>query len=227
MSSLVLLSGGLDSTVNLYEVCKNEKSAVAIHFQYGQRAAKKEFEKVTALTHLLKIELIVVELPWFKAFSKASSLLEESATIPGRIEVQIDSHEKSLQTAQSVWVPNRNGIFLNIAAGFAEARKLQFVVPGFNAEEASTFPDNSEQFLQKLDASFLLSTGNHVKTKCYTTHMQKSEILERALILKVPLRHLWPCYHSFEKWCGECESCQRFKRALKNNNVSCADWFIR
>ena len=51
-----------------------------------------------------------------------------------------------------------NGIFLNIAAGFAEALSAQAVLPGFNKEEAATFPDNSVDFLESLNHSFSFST---------------------------------------------------------------------
>ncbi|MDZ4663116.1 MAG: 7-cyano-7-deazaguanine synthase, partial [Pseudomonadota bacterium] len=43
-SCVVLLSGGLDSTVNLFEARQEFQIELALTFDYGQRAAKKEIE---------------------------------------------------------------------------------------------------------------------------------------------------------------------------------------
>lgn len=223
---VVLLSSGLDSTVNLYEAKRQGEVACVLHFQYGQRAAARELERSQKLTRDLGLQLTVVDLSWFSAFT-SSSLINKNSLIPGKNEVQIDSHEESLKTAKSVWVPNRNGIFLNVAAGFAESLGASFIVPGFNIEEASTFPDNSKAFLESIDASLSFSTANQVKTKCFTTDLDKPQIMKRALELGVPLKDLWPCYHAEEKWCGECESCQRFHRALRSQKVLTEGWFLK
>lgn len=139
--------------------------------------------------------------------------------MPTAGEVAIDDLQTSQNTAKAVWVPNRNGIFLNIAAGFAEGLGAETVIPGFNVEEATTFPDNSFPYMKALDESFIFSTANHVKVYCYSVNMDKTEIVKDSIRLKVPFEKLWPCYQAFEKWCGECESCQRFQRAVKANGV--------
>ncbi|MBC7371411.1 MAG: 7-cyano-7-deazaguanine synthase, partial [Bdellovibrionaceae bacterium] len=155
----------------------------------------------------------VVALPWFKDFNR-SSLLVESESVPTGTQVDIQSHQTSLQTAKSVWVPNRNGVFLNIGAAFAEALDAKIVIPGFNAEEATTFPDNSEAFMHQLTKSLAYSTANYVEVECATVKLEKTEIVKKGIALKVPWNLLWPCYFSGEKWCGECESCLRSARAF-------------
>lgn len=128
-------------------------------------------------------------------------------------------------TAQRVWVPNRNGIFLQIAGGFAEAMDANYVIVGFNAEEAATFPDNTKDFMEATDRSLFYSTQNHVKIFCYTVEMNKSQIIEFGKKLQIPWKNIWPCYFSNEKWCGQCESCLRFGNALKKNQIDLADYF--
>lgn len=212
--SLVLLSGGLDSSVNLYQAHRDTEVIMALTFDYGQRAARKEIESARALCAGLGITHQVVELPWFKVFSR-SSLTDANQPVPQGSEVSIDDLKTSEQTAEKVWVPNRNGILLNIAAGFAEGLGAEVVIPGFNAEEAATFPDNTSEFLSALDHSFQFSTATGVKTKCFTVDLSKTEIVRLGKELKVPFDQLWPCYHAGDSWCGECESCQRFQRAVK------------
>lgn len=212
MKTLVLLSGGLDSAVNLYKSAQESQVLLALTLDYGQRAAAKEIATAAYLTQQLQIPHRVIALPWMKDFG-GSGLIDDSREVPQGDSVSIDNHEQSLKTAAAVWVPNRNGIFLNIAAGFAEALGAEYVIPGFNIEEASTFPDNSDGFLKSLTQSFSFSTANKVRTHCYTTHLNKTEIVKMGRGLKVPFEKLWPCYFAGDQWCGRCESCLRFKRA--------------
>lgn len=192
--SLVLLSGGLDSSVNLYQAQRKTQVVLALTFDYGQKAGKNEILAAKFLCEELKIPHQVVELPWFQLFSK-SALTEKNQLVPQGTQVSIDDLKTSKATAERVWVPNRNGIFLNIGAGFAEGLNAQVVVPGFNAEEAVTFPDNSVEFMSALDKSFSYSTSNGVRTECYTVDLTKTQIVQMGRELKIPFSKLWPCYH--------------------------------
>lgn len=224
--ALVLLSSGLDSSVNFYEALQKFQVVLTLTFNYSQKAAACEIASARKLSELEGVKNQVIDLPWFSNF-QSSSLINSQKSFPTQSEVQIDSHEQSLKTARSVWVPNRNGIFLNVAAGFAESLGAEFVIPGFNKEEASTFPDNSVEFMKALDQSFEFSTANHVKVECFTKDLEKPAILKRALELKVPLQHLWPCYDNQAKWCGVCESCLRSKRAFQIQGLSLKDYFLK
>jgi 7-cyano-7-deazaguanine synthase len=218
MRSVVLLSSGLDSTVNLYEAQARGSVLLALTFDYGQRARAKEIASARKISHSLGIPHKVVDLSFFKDLG-GSSLVDTNLTLPTDADVEIDNLEMSQQSAKSVWVPNRNGIFLNIAAGFAESLGAEVVVPGFNLEEAQTFPDNTQGFLDQLTQSFFFSTSNKVKAKCFTTSLNKTEIVKRGMELKVDFKNIWPCYQAFEKWCGVCESCKRSKRAFEANGL--------
>lgn len=213
-TSVVLLSSGLDSTVNLFEAREQSKVVLALTFDYGQRAAPRERERAAALAKHVDVPHQIIELPWFSSFTK-TSLVDRSVDVPTSASISIDDLEASAQSAKAVWVPNRNGIFLNIAAAFAEGLKADWIVPGFNAEEAATFPDNTHEFLTASTAAFRFSTSNHVEAKCFTTRMNKTEIVERGRKLDVPFDLVWPCYFAGENPCGKCESCLRFDRATR------------
>lgn len=224
LKSVVCLSAGLDSTVNLYAAKKFTNVIHAVTFNYGQKAAKKEIAAAQALCEKLAVPHTVIDLPWFKNFGE-SSLTSDKQEIPTGDDVEIDNLKKSVQTAKAVWVPNRNGIFLNIAASIAESKNADLVIPGFNLEEASTFPDNSEGFMRALDASFVYSTANKVHVHCYTVTLSKVEIVRAGMSLEVPFDMIWPCYFARDKWCGECESCQRAKRAFSVNQLPVSHLF--
>jgi 7-cyano-7-deazaguanine synthase len=107
----------------------------------------------------------------------------------------------------------------------AEAAKADQIIPGFNLEEAATFPDNSEAYMEAATSAFKFSTSNHVKVVSYTVKMQKKQIMKIALEEKVPLNLIWPCYFSGDQWCGECESCLRTQRAMVQNNIDIQEFF--
>lgn len=212
--SVVLLSSGLDSTVNLFEARAKSRVLLALTFNYGQRAAPREVERAGAIARLAGVAHKVLDLTWFSAFTK-TSLINLSSTVPTGTDVSIDDIAQSAETAKAVWVPNRNGIFLNIGAAFAEGLGARFVVPGFNLEEGATFPDNTQGFLDALTGAFKFSTSNSVEAVCYTTMLNKTQIVRRGRELGAPFDLMWPCYFAGAEPCGECESCQRFRRAVR------------
>jgi 7-cyano-7-deazaguanine synthase len=219
VKSVVLLSGGLDSSTNLYQAHQESEVVLALTFDYGHRAAPKEIGSATNLCKALGVPHKIIPILWVKEFGQ-SSLIDTSKTVPQSNDVSIDNFEQSKKTAASVWVPNRNGILLNIGAGFAESLGADIVVPGFNIEEAQTFPDNTDEFLKALTNSFTFSTSSKVRAHCFTTKLNKTEMVALGIKLNLPFELLWPCYFSEEKWCGTCESCLRFKRAIANNNLT-------
>lgn len=216
--AVVLLSAGMDSTVNLFATAAQAQVLLALTFNYGQRAAIKEIACAKRLCEKLQVPHQVIELPFVKGLGK-SGLTDKTQPIPVGSQVVMDDLAISTTTAKSVWVPNRNGIFLNVAAGFAESLGADWIVPGFNKEEAATFPDNSEEFLKIITEALSYSTANKVMVKCFTTHKTKTEIVQMGQALNVDWSLLWPCYLNGEKWCGECESCQRSNRALQASGI--------
>ncbi len=223
--SVVLLSAGLDSTVNFYAALQETNVKLALTFNYGQRSAAKEIECAAFIANGNNVAHKVVELPWLKNLGESS--LTGSKFVPTVNMGSLDNQQVTNETARAVWVPNRNGVFLNIAASFAESLKAELIVPGFNREEAVTFPDNSLDFLRASRKAFIFSTATHVDVQCYTITMSKVEIVELGKKLRVPFEKTWPCYLAGDLWCGECESCQRAKRAFIIAKVELKPFFAK
>ena len=112
-------------------------------------------------------------------------------------------------SAKAVWVPNRNGAFIEIGAAHAESIGANRLITGFNREEAETFPDNSKQYMKAINQALFFSTANHVRVISGTAHLDKKQIVRLGKKLQVPLEHIWPCYEGGPSWCRQCESCLR------------------
>lgn len=219
MKSIVLLSGGLDSAVSLAYALRETEVILALTFDYGQRAAKKERTAAALLAEHYRLKHKIIKLPFLKEIT-AAALVDRSKELPEPAVNDLDDTVKSNATAVSVWVPNRNGVFINIAAAFAEAYDCGLIVTGFNKEEAATFPDNSAEFVGAISVSLGYSTLNKVKVVSYTQRLDKAEIVKFGIRLNVPFQYVWSCYRGGEKMCGSCESCLRYLRALKTAGVT-------
>lgn len=195
--AIVLLSGGLDSAVAL---AMTRDATLALNFDYGQRAARAERRAARALARWKRVPLRHIKLPWLRG----GALTDRARALPPG---------PSPTSAAAVWVPNRNGVFIAVAAALAEAAGVRRVVAGFNREEAATFPDNSAAFARAANAALGYSTANRVRVVAPTARWDKREIMKRARRLGVPIDKLWPCYRGGRRICGRCESCVRFARA--------------
>ena len=216
--SLVLLSSGLDSTVNLYmERAFHSPSRVslALTFDYGQKAAQKEVACAKKICEALQVQHKTLSLDFFKEpdLNQNCSLLNPEKKVPQLKKRQNLEDFVQDKSTRSVWVPNRNGLFIALAAAYAESLKINRILVGFNAEEAGLFPDNSVAFLKATNRSLVFSTANGVQVVSHTLEKNKKDILHLAKKLGVNLNWLWPCYLGEEKWCGQCESCKRFREA--------------
>lgn len=217
-SHLVLLSGGLDSVVASFIALQRGPIVGAIVFDYGQRAAEKEIQAATNIARHLEIPLQVIPLPFLKEVTK-TALVMHTKVVPQIKMSALDNRSETEKSAMDVWVPNRNGLFLNIAACIAEAKGIEEIVVGFNAEEAMTFPDNSANFVNCANSFFLLSTLSKPKVYAPTIGDNKTEIVKRGLELGIPFEEVWSCYHGMKRMCGTCESCQRSMRAYQRAGI--------
>ena len=208
---IVLLSGGLDSLVSLglgkekYGIC------LALTFDYGQKSVKQEIEASSEICKYYGLKHEIIKLDWLQNITHTA--LVADTNIPSG-----EALKNPVQSSKNVWVPNRNGLFLNIAASFADGEDYDYIVIGANKEEGQTFPDNSAEFIEKINAVFKFSTRKQPKVIAPLINSDKNDIVKLALDNKLPLEYVRSCYADGDKHCGKCESCMRLKNALLYNH---------
>jgi 7-cyano-7-deazaguanine synthase len=205
VKAVAVLSGGLDSTVSLAAAVRKLDVVLALTFDYGQRAAKREREAAAKIAGRYRIPHRVIAIPWLARITR-TALVDRAARLP--------RNEMSARSAKAVWVPNRNGVFLETAAAHAESLGAKRIVTGFNREEAATFPDNSTAYVRALNRALSYSTAKGVEVVSYTGDLDKRGIVRLGRRLGAPIEWVWPCYEGGRAWCGSCESCLRSLRAL-------------
>lgn len=211
--SIVLLSGGLDSSVCLVQALKETRVELCITFNYGQRAAQKEIAAASAIAKYYQVRHQIIFLPFLKEITR-TALVATDVAIPKPAPKDLNDYNKARLSATKVWVPNRNSIFINIGAAYAESLHCDLIIAGFNREEAQTFPDNSKEFVATVNQALKFSTLNHVQVISYTQKLIKKEIALLARELGIPWQYIWSCYLGEETMCGKCESCLRLQQAL-------------
>lgn len=166
-NSIILLSGGLDSYVSLVFALQNSNVALGIVFDYGQKVFEEEYEAASKIAKLYNLKLEVIKLDFLK------NLLIEN----------------------SDWVPNRNGLFLNIAACYADKYGYDEIIIGANKEEAEKFSDNKQEFIALADSFFEYSTNAHPKVFAPLKNMTKVDIINKGLELGIDFSLIKSCYN--------------------------------
>lgn len=210
--AIALVSGGLDSVVSLAKALDILDVRLVLFLDYRQRALDRERQAVIGIASYYGLPIMEVDLGWLEGLSPPGMQSGDGApTIAA---------DPKLDRLDDVWVPNRNGVFLNVAAAYAEKYKCELIVTGFNREEASEFPDNSKDYVQAVNASLKYSTRNSVRVESFTQDLGKREIIELGLRLRAPLANIWSCYSAGEIMCGTCASCRRLKGGLEQVSVA-------
>lgn len=216
--SIVLLSGGLDSLVSLALTKKEYNVTLALTFDYGQKAVLQEIDASKKICEFYNIEHKVINLDWLKDITQTALVSEQD--IPFTSLNDLTSNDFVKKSAACVWVPNRNGVFLNIAAAFADSYEYAYIIFGANKEEGQTFPDNTQDFIDRINDSFKFSTQVKPQVFAPLINLTKNDIVKKGLEHCIPLEFTRSCYSTKEKHCGTCESCMRLKRALEKNDCT-------
>ncbi len=192
--AVVLLSGGLDSSVVLYLARKKGFECYCLAFDYNQRHLR-ELKSARAIAQSAKcgIEVMKISFPW-----RGSSLLDKRVELPGGRRV-----------LPNTYVPGRNIIFLSFALSYAEAIKAKAIFIGAHAQDYSGYPDCRAEFFQAFKRVVNTGTRAGKRIKVFTPLINKSkaEIVKIGRNLNLPFALTWSCYKGALKPCGKCDSC--------------------
>lgn len=211
--AVCILSGGMDSTLASYIAKSEGYEIIAVHFNYGQRTEKRELKAFRDICEDLKIkEKYEIDIPFFTQIG-ASALTDKT------IDVPTDGIEEGVPIT---YVPFRNGIFLSIATAIAEKEGAESLYIGVVEEDSSGYPDCSDTFINNMTIAINEGTKESTKLEIKTplVHLMKSQIVEKAKELNVPLEHTWSCYKEEEKACGICDSCRLRLNGFKIANLT-------
>jgi 7-cyano-7-deazaguanine synthase len=205
--SVVLLSGGLDSSTVLAIAKAQGFSTYALSFRYGQRhaleldSAKRIADKMQVAKHFIAD----IDLRLFGG-----------SALTADIDVPHDRNASDLSSEIPItYVPARNTIFLSFALAWAEVLEASDIFIGVNALDYSGYPDCRPEYISAYEAMANLATRAGVegttKIKIHTPliELTKAQIIQRGIELGVDYGLTLSCYDPKQNGqpCGHCDSC--------------------
>ena len=206
--SIIVLSGGLDSTTMLYEY--RERIAMAVSFHYGSNHNDRELAFAKLHCERLGIQHLIIPLDFIGRYFN-SSLLAGADAIP-------EGHYND-DNMRSTVVPFRNGIMLAVAAGLAENNGLQYVMIANHAGDHTIYPDCRPEFISAMDAAISNGTYNNARILAPYTNITKADIARRGKLLKIDYAETWSCYKGGKVHCGKCGTCVERREALRHAGI--------
>ena len=209
--ALVLLSGGLDSSVVL-SVCQDKGYDIyAISFDYGQR-------------HKVELEYAKFQATFFNCISHEVFKIEfyggSALTDDIKVPKNRDSHSMS-KDIPVTYVPSRNIVFLSFASGYAECHDIDNIFIGVNAIDYSGYPDCRKNFIDNFEKLINKSTkkgleGSKFKINTPLINLSKKDIIKLGHKNGVDFSMTSSCYSpKLKKNCGVCDSCLLRKQGFE------------
>jgi len=203
-SCAVLFSGGIDSTTALYWARERFDPVIPLTFDYGQRH-RIEIRSAGRLARRIGLRQVVLKVDLGQV--GGSALTDPAVPLPrSRDTVRLPPGPPP------TYVPFRNGVFLAVAAAWAEARHVHDLVCGFHVIDSPDYPDTRKEFVRAMERAVNLGTAAAFGRPKLRLHapfidMKKSDIIRLGLSLGVNYSYSVSCYAGREVPCGTCSSC--------------------
>lgn len=206
--SVVLFSGGQDSTTALLKAMAETEVVGVLHVRYGQRHAI-ETVCAQAIASRLRVPMLEVHVPAF-------TQLGDSALV-GAGDVA-EPHPRLAHLPAS-FVPGRNMVLLTLAAAYAMKVGAIQVWTGVCQTDYSGYPDCREGSVTALQAAIRAGMDfDDLAIVAPLMHLTKAETFALASELgqlELVLEHTHTCYegrhdvrHLWGYGCAECPSCR-------------------
>lgn len=194
---LVLHSGGMDSTVCLYQAHHDGHEVISLGMDYGQRLS---VELMFAKRHCenLGIPRQVVRVDWSKP----------DRVIPtGRV---VETMSADISPA---FLPGRNVVFLSLACAHAAGVGADEVQIGLNCVDFSGYPDCTVEFFASFRAMMAIANPEAPALTAPLLELSKREIAVKAKGLGLGEWDTWSCYqpqmvNGSVSPCHVCDACR-------------------
>lgn len=214
-TSIVLVSGGMDSCVTAAIAAATNCKLAFLHISYGQRTEERERRAFNDIAdHFGVKDRLDVSIEYLAKIG-GSSLTDEAIAVS-----DADLESKTVPTS---YVPFRNANMLAIATSWAEVIGADSIFIGAVFEDSSGYPDCRPQFYDAFQQTMNEGTkpDTHIEIRTPIIHLSKAEIVKRGLELDAPLHLTWSCYRSNgPAACGTCDSCALRLRGFAQAGVA-------
>lgn len=206
---VVVLSGGMDSTVLMAHYAALSSTLTAVTIDYGQRH-RREIESASVVASYFGARHHVVDLSGFGRLLTGSALTDDQVHVP-------DGHYAE-ESMRSTVVPNRNAVLANVAVSVAVAERAAVVALGMHAGDHFVYPDCRPSFVTALGELVTVANDGFPtpKVEAPFIHWSKADIATHGAHLGAPLEKSWSCYKGADLHCGTCGTCYERREAFQD-----------
>lgn len=198
---VAIVSGGMDSVTLLHYLVKVAKRRPAvISFSYGQKHIKEVSLAQENAAILECPDHLICDISTMQNLFQTSALVARDLNVPTIDAVQGDSQPIT-------YVPNRNMIFLALAAAYAESHDATEVFYGAQRHDLYGYWDTTPDFLSRLNDVFALNRKTAIRIEAPFVNYSKADILRQGLEIGVDYSKTWSCYEGLSLACGICPTC--------------------
>jgi 7-cyano-7-deazaguanine synthase len=194
--AILLLSGGLDSTILLHHYAKRYRLH-ALSFDYGQ----KNRREIYACNQVAAVS--ADQLESHEWISLPSNAFASSNMLTG--------------SGESAYIPARNLLFISLAANRAAAQNIETILLGLVPTSEHDAPDTRPEFVIAMERALRTGLNKPIRVMAPLYHMRKQDWLRWAKTDRDcwnALRYSYSCYRSWPP-CGECNACVARADAFK------------
>lgn len=193
MKVVCLSSGGVDSSVILYMLKQKKYEILPLFIDYGHKSAQMEIKSLVEVCKDLQIEPKIMKLDELKTISSGLT-------------------DPNISHIENPFFPNRNLLFLTIAASFAFQNSINIISIGLL--DNVVFPDQTKEFVSNAEKAISTSLGHEIKILAPLIELDKKEVVGLAKKYEIPLEMTYSCYLGEPQSCGNCKACIERKLAM-------------
>ena len=198
--TVLILSGGMDSTTLLYFLLNRGHEVHALSFDYGQKH-NKELLCASLSCQKLKVPHRIIPFTDDLKYLISNSALTDNTT-------QIPQGHYADENMKVTVVPNRNMIMLALAAGYAISIGAKNLAYAAHAGDHTIYPDCRPEFMLAMSTALCLCHfDDGITLLAPFMHINKNDICVIGTKLNVPFEDTWTCYVGGQEPCGKCGAC--------------------
>jgi 7-cyano-7-deazaguanine synthase len=191
---VVLVSGGIDSSVILQQLREKGHTVLPLFVDYGQLASQREWSALEKICTYLKLIPEKIDVHDF-----------------GRIVPSgLTSQEIDIQ--KEAFTPTRNLLFLTLGAAYGYKQGAYVIATGILANPI--FPDQTKDFLAMTEQTLSIALGVKITILAPLISMDKFDSIMLARKNGLPIDLTYSCHAGTEKPCGKCISCRERLAAM-------------
>jgi 7-cyano-7-deazaguanine synthase len=206
MKTVVVYSGGLDSTVLLYWLLGRGHALKALGVNYGQRH-RKELLSAESICSDLGVPFEVADLSLICGLLAGSSQTSVDVSVP-------EGHYTE-ESMKATVVPNRNMIILSVAIGHAISLRYDAVAYAAHGGDHVIYPDCRSEFAALIDAAAAICDWHRVRLERPFVEKTKAQLVSLGNQLGVPFERTWSCLVGLDLHCGRCGACMERREAFE------------